>query len=81
MHEMPEPAIIAQVASPSEAPQLDAWCAEEIERAARLLDGYGEAAMAATMRGISLLHRVRALELGLRGVAGLAVAEAGLQTE
>ncbi|MER2265845.1 hypothetical protein [Methylobacterium oxalidis] len=70
MLKQPEPALLAASASAGEAPLLDAWCAEEVEKAATVLERYGEAAIAATMRSISLLHRVRALELGLRHVAG-----------
>ncbi|GEP04500.1 hypothetical protein [Methylobacterium oxalidis] len=76
MLKQPEPALLAASASAGEAPLLDAWCAEEVEKAATVLERYGEAAIAATMRSISLLHRVRALELGLRHVAG-DVAETG----
>ncbi|MDR7038734.1 MULTISPECIES: hypothetical protein [Methylobacterium] len=77
MSELPEAAILASLSTRAEVPVLDAWCAEEIDKAASLLDGYGERAMAATMRGIGLLHRVRALELGLRGIAECATAELG----
>jgi hypothetical protein len=46
--------------------QLDAWCADELERAAACLEDVGQRAMAASVRGIGILHRVKALELDLR---------------
>ncbi|KAB1073405.1 hypothetical protein [Methylobacterium planeticum] len=46
--------------------QLDAWCADELEKAAACLEDVGERAMAASLRGIGILHRVKALELDLR---------------
>jgi hypothetical protein len=46
--------------------QLDAWCADELEKAAAFLEDAGQRAMAASVRGIGILHRVKALETDLR---------------
>ncbi|WP_336487664.1 hypothetical protein [Methylobacterium nigriterrae] len=67
---MPDDTDIIPGEFPPDLPQgpghLDAWCADELEKAAACLEDLGQRAMAASVRGIGILHRVKALELDLR---------------